>query len=178
MQLGGIFGLYWCAGLFCLIAGFKFPAISSLYLLIILSAPIVGIALARHFEKQVRSDAPVFYGRAYLFSFLMYLYATILLAGIAYIYFSMFDHGAFMEANIAYMQRHEVREFMDSPDIKLQIQNMLANTGFKNLTEMLRSISPIMITANIVDLNLLFALVLSFPTALIAQTKINSLLKK
>lgn len=178
MQLGGIFGLYWCIGLFCLIAGFKVPALSSLSLLIILSTPILGIALARHFEKQVRIDGPVYYGRAYLFSFLMYFYASILLAGITYIYFSLFDHGAFIEANIAYMQRPEMREFMDSPDVKIQMQSMLSATGFKNVEELLRSISPIMITANIVDANLIFAVLLSFPTALISQTRINSLLKK
>jgi len=178
MQLGGIFGLYWCIGLFCLIAGFKVPVLSSFSLLIILSAPIMGIALARHFENQVRTDGPVYYGRAYLFSFLMYFYATILLAGITYIYFSLFDNGAFIEANIAYMQRPEMREFMDSPDVKIQMQNMLAATGYKSLEEFLRSISPIMITANIVDANLIFAVVLSFPTALISQTRINSLLKK
>jgi hypothetical protein len=76
------------------------------------------------------------------------------------------------------MQRPEMREFMDSPDVKIQMQNMLAATGYKSLEEFLRSISPIMITANIVDANLIFAVVLSFPTALISQTRINSLLKK
>lgn len=178
MQLGGIFGLYWCAGLFCLIGGISVPFVQLLYVLIMLSAPLVGVMLARHFEKQVHADAPVLYGRAYLFSLLMYLYATILLACVAYIYFQMFDHGSFIEANIAYMARPEVKAFMDAPDIKQQIQSVLTTTGFKDIPELLRSVTPIMISANIVDVNLLFAIVLSIPTAFLSQTKFNYLIKK
>ena len=171
MQLGGAFGLYWCVGLLCFVAGYRFPVLHSLYALILFSVPIVGIIAARYFERQVRADGIVDFGRCYLFSFMMYLYATAILAGTAYIYFSMFDHGSFAEANIARLHSEEIRQVLNTPQLKNQLNETLAATGFSSMDELLRSVTPLMITANIIDINLILALLLSFPTALIAKTK-------
>ncbi len=175
MQLGGAFGIYWCAGLLCFVAGYQIPALHTLYALILFSAPIAGIAAARYFERQVRADAAVDFGRSYLFSFMMYLYATVILAGVAYIYFSMFDHGSFAEANIARLHSEEMRQLLNTPQLKAQLDETLAATGFSNIDDLLRSVTPLMITANIIDINLILALLLSFPTALIARTRKNNI---
>ena len=173
MQLGGAFGIYWCVGLLCFVAGYQIPALHTLYALILFSAPVAGIVAARYFERQVRADAPVDFGRGYLFSFMMYLYATVILAGVAYIYFSMFDHGSFAEANIARLHSEEMRQLLNTPQLKAQLDETLAATGFSSIDDLLRSITPLMITANIIDINLILALLLSFPTALIARTRKN-----
>lgn len=170
-QLGGLFGLYWCVGLLCMVAGFKVPLFQAAYPIVVMSAPFVGFALASHFGKQVRNDAPVDFSRGYLFSILMYLYATIILASIAFIYFHLFDHGSFINANIEQLNRPETRTLLESPGIKEQINQMLLQTGFSSLAEMMKSFTPIMIAANILDINLMLSIILAIPTALFAKTK-------
>ena len=92
MHLGTILGLYWCIGLACLVAGFHYPLLHLLLIAVFISTPFLGFALAKHFEHQVRRDSPVFYSRGYLFSILMYFFASIVLAIVAYIYFAYFDN--------------------------------------------------------------------------------------
>ena len=171
MQLGGILGLYWCLGLLCMVAGFQVSFLHSLVPLIVLGAPLLGYFLARYFEGQVRADAPVDFVRAFLFCYLMYLYATVILGGVTYIYFTMFDEGSFIEANIAKLQRPEMKELLSSPQMQSQINEALTTTGFKSLEEMFRSVTPLMLAANIVDLNLLIGVILSIPTAFFIKTK-------
>ena len=171
MQLGGLFGVYWCVGLLCFVAGYQIPALHTLYAFILLSIPVVGILLARYFERQVRADAPVDFARGFLYSFMMYLYATAFLAGVAYIYFSMFDNGSFIEANIARFHNPDMQQLLNTPQLKQQIDEALAATGYANMDELLRSITPLMIAANIVDINMILALILSLPTALIIKTR-------
>ena len=101
----------------------------------------------------------------------MYLYATVILGGVTYIYFTMFDEGSFIEANIAQLQRPEMKELLSSPQMQSQINEALTTTGFKSLEEMFRSVTPLMLAANIVDLNLLIGVILSIPTAFFIKTK-------
>jgi hypothetical protein len=170
MHLGTIFGLYWCIGFACLIAGFHHPLLHLLLIVIVLSTPFVGFALARYFEHQVRADAPVFYSRGYLFSLLMYFFASVVLAIVSYVYFAYFDHGFFIQANIDYLHRPEMAQVLNSPQMAEQTQAILSQTGFKSLDEWFQSITPIMLVASIVDFNIMTSIVFSIPTAFFART--------
>lgn len=170
MQWGAVFGLYWCLGFLFMILGVDSPVARLLQLTVILSAPFLGIRLTRHFERQVRSDAPVTFSRAYVFSLMMYFFASVVLAAAAYIYFSYFDHGSFIEKNIAQLEQPEAQELLNTPQMKEQLSSLLEASGFKDLKEMLRSVTPVMFVANIIDLNLLIGIVLSIPTAWLGKT--------
>ena len=172
MQLGALFGLLWSVGFACLIGGFTHPSFHDMFIFLVLSTPAIGILLIRHFEQQVRIDGQVNYGRAYLFSFLMYLYATILLAGICYAYLRIFDNGNFAEANIAYLHRPEVVKMLHQEPWRSQTEGLLLQTGFKSFEDIIRHFyTPILFTANIVDLNIFLGLILSLPTALFGLTR-------
>lgn len=170
MHLGTIFGLYWCIGFACLVAGFRYPLLHFFLVIIILSTPFIGFVLAGHFKRQVRADAPVFYSRGYLFSLLMYFFASIILAIVAYVYFSYFDNGFFIQANIDYLHRPEMKQILSTPEMVKQTQAILSQTGFKNLDEWFQSLTPIMIVASIIDFNIMTSIFLSIPTAFFART--------
>lgn len=170
MQWGAVFGLYWCLGFLFMIWGVDSPVARLLQLTVILSAPFLGIRLTRHFEHQVRRDAPVTFSRAYVFSLMMYFFASIVLAAVAYVYFSYFDHGSFIEKNIAQLEQPEAQAVLNTPQMKQQLASLLEASGFKDLKEMLRSVTPVMFVANIIDVNLIIGILLSIPTALLGRT--------
>lgn len=173
MQWGAVFGLYWCLGFLFMVMGVDSPAARLLQLAVMISAPFLGIRLSRHFERQVRSDAPVSFSRAYVFSLLMYFFASVVLAAVAYVYFSYFDHGTFIEKNIAQLEQPESQQILNTPQMKAQMDSMLQSSGFKDLKELLRSVTPTMFVANIIDINLIVAIILSVPTALLSKTRMS-----
>ena len=95
------FGLYWCFGFLCVIKGMGSSTLGSLGTMVTLSVPVLGCFFARKFERQVREDAPVGFGKAYLYGFLLYFYASLILAIFAFVYFNWFDHGVFAQNYIA-----------------------------------------------------------------------------
>ncbi|MBQ8098236.1 MAG: DUF4199 domain-containing protein [Bacteroidaceae bacterium] len=173
MQFGAAFGMFWCVGFAFMISGYKIPLLHLLWLLTLLVTPAVGIILAKKFQQEVKQDGMVDFGRAYLYSVMMYLYATVILAGVAYIYFRMIDNGAFVGHLLAQLHTDEMEELLKTPAFKQQVDEMLAQTGKESLDDFVGSITPIMIVANIVDMNLIFGLLLSIPTALMARTKVK-----
>ena len=170
MQLGAGFGIYWCLGFICMIGGFSNPILHLLLSIILISTPFVGISLARYFERQVRQDGVVRFGRAWWFSFLLYFYACIILCLVAYIYFQFFDKGMFVSNYIAHLNLPENKQILEAPEFKQQLEQMLSATGFSNLEEVVRNITPTMFVANILDINTLLAAILAAPTALVSKT--------
>ena len=165
------FGLWWILGFLLMTAGTGSPLCQTGLWLNVLFAPIVGIWLARRFEREVRPDGFVTFGRAYVFSLLMYLYATLLLALVAYVWFAWVDRGHFVEANIAQMQSEPMKGVLESEPLRSEIEALLSASGFKSLEEMMRSVTPLVVCANVMFYNIIMAFVLSVPTAWMSKSK-------
>lgn len=178
MQLGAYFGIYWCIGFLCLTASFGNPILHFIYTIILISTPFVGIALARYFEKQVRQDGIVTFGRAWLFCFLLYFYAGVILCIVTYIYFKFFDHGAFFDNYIAFLNLPENKKILDAPEFKHQIEQILTATGYSSIEEVFRSITPVIFASNILDINTFLAVIMAIPTAIFSKTNKKFLTNK
>ncbi len=168
---GLMFGIYWCFGFLCAVKGVGGGTLSTLSMMVTLSAPFLGFYLARRFERQVRPDEPVSFGKAYLYSALLYLYAAIILALVAYAYFRWLDGGNFITSYIAAQNAPEMQEALQASGMQDFFNDAVRQGGFNTLEEMLRSIGPTDIAASIFNVNILIGLLLSVPTALIGKTR-------
>lgn len=164
------FGLYWCLGFFCVVRGLGGTTLATLGMLIVFSAPFIGIFLARKFESQVRNDAPVGFGRAYLYSALTYLYASAILAIVSFAYFNWLDHGSFINNYIAVINSPDMQSAIRQAGLEQVFSDTAKQNGFSSFEELLRSIRPVDISASLFNLNTFAGLILSLPTALLAIT--------
>ena len=164
------FSLWWTMGFLLMVNGTGHPWCQMLLMVNVILAPWIGIKLARRFEREVRQDGLVTYGRAYQFSLLMYLYATLILSLVAYVWFAWIDKGHFVEANISMMDQPAMKELLGSEPMKEEIAMVLKSTGFQTLEEMMRSVTPLMICANVMFYNLILSFVLSIPTAWLSKS--------
>ena len=171
MLYGLKFGLYWCFGFFCAVKGIGGGTLSTLGMMVIISTPFMGCYLAHRFESQVRPDGPVSYGKAYLYSALLYFYAATILALIAYIYFRWFDGGRFVDSFMAVQNTPEMQEAMRVSGMQQYLDTIVAQSGFTDLGEMLRSITPAEIAASLFNMNIFLGLLLSLITALVGKTR-------
>ncbi|MBP5360097.1 MAG: DUF4199 domain-containing protein [Bacteroidaceae bacterium] len=164
------FGLYWCFGFMCMVKGVGNGALSSLGMMVVISAPFLGGYLAHRFEGQVRPDEPVSYGKAYLYSALLYLYAAIILSVAAFVYFRWFDGGSFVTDYMAIHNSPEMQQALHQSGMQEFFNTAVKQSGFSNLEEMLRSISAADIAASLFNANFFIGLILSLPTALVGKT--------
>lgn len=63
-----------------------------------------------------------------------------------------------------------MKELLGSEPMKGEIAIVLKSTGFQTLEEMMRSVTPLMICANVMFYNLILSFVLSIPTAWLSKS--------
>ena len=163
MQSGMIFGIFWCISFLLLVS--NNPALRVFASPLILATPFVGFILAHKFKRDVRNDGDVSYFRAFHFCILLYLYATAILAIVAYFYFRFFDHGEFVQRNL---------EVLALPETKALFENArMEENGItmSDLEAAIKSINPITVTASIINVNVLLSIPMALITAFIAMTK-------
>lgn len=170
MLYGLWLGLYCSFGFLCVVRGIMNSSLGMMGLLVTVTAPVFGAFLARKFEKQVRSDAPVSYGKGYLFSALMYLYSAAILAIVAFAYFSWFDDGMFASAYISALNSPEMQQVLKSSQLNQTLSETAKQAGFSDIEEMIRGIRPVDIAASMFNTNILLGLILSIFTGLFAKT--------
>lgn len=175
MYNGLLFGLYWCFGFFCMVKGIGNDTLNSLGFMITISAPILGGYFAHRFEKQVRPDGYVSYGKAYLYSALLYFYATTILAIVSFCYFKWFDHGMFVNSYITLYNSPEMQDALQQAQMTELLDNAIQQNGFESLEQLLHSITPTEIVAGLFNTNIFVGLILALPTALFAKSRKNSL---
>lgn len=162
------FGIYCCLGFLCTVKGLGGTTLATLGILVTLSAPFLGIFLARRFESSVRSDAPVGFGKAFLYSVLLYLYASIILSIVAFVYFNWLDHGAFVNSYISVISAPDMQSALRQAGLEQMFSDTAHQSGFSNFEELLRSIRPIDIAMSLFNFNIIMGIILSLPTALVA----------
>lgn len=168
------FGIYWCLGFLCTVKGLGGTTLATLGMLITLSAPLLGIYLARRFESNVRSDAPVGFGKAYLYSVLLYLYSSAILSIVAFAYFNWLDHGAFINNYISVISAPDMQTALRQAGLDQMFSDTAHQSGFSSFEELLRSIRPIDIAMSLFNFNVIMGVILSLPTALIALLRFRN----
>ena len=87
------------------------------------------------------------------------------MAIVVYLYFRFFDHGNFVQQNLALLSQPEVKEIFESQEMK--------NNGITiaDIQAAVKSINTVSATVAIININVMLSIPLALITALFATTK-------
>ena len=165
------FAVLWCIAFYCTFKGYGNPTLSMIGFCCTIGVPVVGGVLAYRFEKQVREDGPVGYGKAYMYSVMLYLFASILMTLFSFAYFQWMEPGSFASTEIEVLSSPEAQKAFNGVDIFQALNSMARQEGFKSYEDYLHSISAIDIAATIFNMNFFLSIFLALPTALFGKSR-------
>ena len=130
--------------------------------------PAVPFYFARRFKQQLPEETTIGYGRAYWFSLMMLVYASLLSAAAIYAYFKWMDHGALMQV---------LYNTIESPLAQQTYSDLGMTDTLKMMKEVLKDlsgVSPFDIAVALFNQNIMFSFILALPTALFARKQNKS----
>lgn len=159
---GGKLGLFWIGSFALFVLNFSFPLCGMLWMITMIATPfIIGILTRRYTVSQL--DGTITYGRAYVYSFLVTFYASLILAIAQWVYFQYIDNGFFLNQYVKIMSSQDVSNALSSMGYKIDEIN--------KLIEVLRSLRPIDIALQVLWSNMIAGLIISLTTALYASSR-------
>ena len=171
LEYGTILGIMWLITFFTCMNGMMGGGA----LLMLFGMGFMGISalmpfyLAWRYKQHLKPGDRVPMGIAWLFSALMFFYASIIAGVGEYIYFQYIDKGRAMEY---FMQ------FLSSPETEAQYKIIGASELLeqsKTALAELANLTPLDLTLNIFANNLFIALLLSLPVAFVAHRKCHDI---
>ena len=160
---GVIFGILGIAVLACLVESMQDPSLGLLTPIGIIATPILAYYRLRHFRDNVLGGIISFRrGTAYLaFSF---AYASLLITGATYVYFSFMDNGQFLMA---------IQEQMMMPEVQTALKEAgISKTALQQEMDILAQIRPIDISISILSNALISGFTLSIILGFICRRSV------
>lgn len=154
MLFGTYMGVYWIVKFIFLPLGFSNPFFLFLFTGLTLAVPFLGYRYVKMFRDKA-CNGVISFLQAWLFMVFMYMFAALLTAAAHYIYFRFIDHGFFinkMEEIISTIPT-------DAPELEKYVSQL--NEGM----DIVRTLSPIEMTMQLLSQNFLYCSILSLITA-------------
>lgn len=163
MQYGLLLGILGILGVYTMGLSVSVTELSSVSLLLVIGSPVAAALMTLRFRRAVMLGETGFsFGRGFLFTFMMGLYAAVWVALFLFIYMAYFDNGAFAASYEAMLSR---------PDVQAEMQSSgaLAGISTKDIVRMIREISPAQYAGTVFYLSILINPVCSAVIALITR---------
>lgn len=161
MRFGTFMGVFWIIKFTFLVLGFSMPLLQLLFVLLTLYVPVLGVIYARRFRNNYCGGV-ISFGRAYLFTLLLYLFAALLTAMAHYIYFRYIDNGF-----LSGMYLEQLQSLKSS----MQGEMVASVDQLIEAFSMLSSLSPLTLTFQLIYQNLFYGVLLALPTALLVMKR-------
>lgn len=161
MRFGTMMGVYWIIKFIFLPMGFKIPFLHLLFILLTLLVPVLGYIYARKYRMKY-CDNEINFLRAFSFTLLMYMFASLLTAVAHYIYFRFFDQGFIINTyreQLESVQSAGIQGLSDTLDQLLQTIDVIA------------ALTPIQLTFQLISQNLFYGTILALLTALLVMKR-------
>jgi len=175
MQYGLLLGFWSMLGLYVVVTSLGHPGWETWGQLMLLSSPFVGAFFTLRFRGQVTRHGDGFsFGRGYLHTLLMGLYAGVWIALGTYVYFRFFDNGQFVEsmqlwaadpANSAVLEQMEAQGSFD------ELYAVSGAEDFAGILDSFRHIPPGSYAGMVISWTLLSAPVISLLVGLLAMRR-------
>lgn len=159
MRFGTVMGIYWIFKFIFLPMGFKIPFLHLLFVLLTLLVPVLGYIYARKYRMKYCNNEISFL-RAFSFTLLMYMFASLLTAVAHYVYFRFFDQGFIIETyrtQLESIQSAGIQGLSDSIEPLMQTIDTIA------------ALTPIQLTAQLISQNIFYGTILALFTALLVM---------
>ena len=92
MHFGTYMGIYWILKFILFPLGFHIPFLSLLFVILTLAVPFIGYHYVKMYRDKICGGS-IQFSHAVLFTIFMYMFASLLVAVVHYIYFQFIDHG-------------------------------------------------------------------------------------
>lgn len=161
MRFGTLMGIYWIIKFIFLPMGFKIPFLHLLFLLLTLFVPVLGYIYARKYRIKY-CDNEINFARAFSFTLLMYMFASLLTAVAHYTYFRFFDHGFMIDT---YRTQLESIQSAGIPGLSDSFGQLLQTV------DAIAALTPIQLTFQLISQNLFYGTILALFTALLVMKR-------
>ncbi|MBE6284740.1 MAG: DUF4199 domain-containing protein [Mediterranea massiliensis] len=156
MNFGTCMGVFWILKFIMFPLGMTTPFLSLTFIILTMAVPFLGIHYARTYRNRY-CDGVINVGRAFTFTWMMYLFASLLTALAHYIYFSYIDDGFILKHCEEQIVTIEQANLPNMEETVKMLKESLANA---------KALNAIDITMQLLSQNAFIALLMAFPTAL------------
>lgn len=161
MRFGTMMGVYWIIKFIFLPMGFKIPFLHLLFVLLTLFVPVLGYIYTRKYRIRYCGNEINFF-RAFSFTLLMYMFASLLTAVAHYIYFRYFDQGFIIDTyrtQLDAIRSAGIQGISDTIDQLMQTIDTIA------------ALTPLQLTFQLISQNIFYGSILAILTALLVMKR-------
>lgn len=162
MQFGTYMGIFWIFKFILFPLGLRIPFLLFLGNLLTYMVPFLGYYYVRMFRDKVCGGSISFF-YSWIFTILMYMFASLLVAVAHYFYFQFVDHG--FVAEISCTKMREMFAVLKADGVDISSKQIEAMIG------VVKSFTSFDITMIYLAMNMFFGSILAFPTALFVMKK-------
>ncbi|MBR1401155.1 MAG: DUF4199 domain-containing protein [Prevotella sp.] len=159
---GALVALMWTGSFACFVGNFYNPMFGMLFFIIGAMSLVFAAMRLKRFRDHIL-DGIISFRRAFTYSILTYLYASLLFAMVQYLYFQFLDHGYLMGQYLNVASSPEFNEMMkvyglNPGELKLAMENIA-------------SLRPIEIALQFFTTDIMMGFFISLPVAMIMTKK-------
>lgn len=161
MHFGTYMGAYWVLKFILFPLGLTIPFLLFLFIGLTLGVPFMGYYYARMYRNKI-CGGEISFVQAWIFTVFMYMFAALLTATAHFIYFRFIDQGFIINTYTVLLDNA----------LQAGVPGMGTYISqFKEAMEVVRSLSPIDITLQLLSQNVFYGSILAIPTALVVMKK-------
>ena len=162
MRYGTGMGLLWAFKFMLFPLGLRIPFLQLLFIVLTIGVPFLGIHICQKVtENGIVAEASLFHVRFYSLP-LLYMFASLFVAVVHYIYFRYIDGGFVFEA-----YRSILNQFKETagPELTTSLNQ------FEEAIDLLSGLTPLEMTFQLISQNMFYGMLMAIPTALIVMRK-------
>ena len=159
MRYGTAMGIFWACKFVLFPLGMSMPLLLIFFFILTLSVPILGYLFVRKYREQ-QCEGVLNFSRAYIFTIFMYMFASLFVAVIHYLYFRYMDNGMIVNT---YQGMIDQMNAVATGDMKESLEQ------FRTALDVVSSLTPLEITLQLLTQNVFYCTILAIPNALLVM---------
>ena len=159
MRYGTAIGIFWACKFVLFPLGMSMPLLLIFFFILTLSVPILGYLFVRKYREQ-QCEGVLNFSRAYIFTIFMYMFASLFVAVIHYLYFRYIDNGMIVNT---YQGMIDQMNAVATGDMKESLEQ------FRTALDVVSSLTPLEITLQLLTQNVFYCTILAIPTGLLVM---------
>ena len=159
MRYGTAMGIFWACKFVLFPLGMSMPLLLIFFFILTLSIPILGYLFVRKYREQ-QCEGVLNFSKAYIFTIFMYMFASLFVAVIHYLYFRYMDNGMIVNT---YQGMIDQMNAVATGDMKESLEQ------FRTALDVVSSLTPLEITLQLLTQNVFYCTILAIPTALLVM---------
>ena len=159
MRYGTAMGIFWACKFVLFPLGMNMPLLLMFFFILTLSVPILGYLFVKKYREQ-QCAGVLNFSKAYIFTIFMYMFASLFVAVIHYLYFRYMDNGMIVNT---YQGMIDQMNSVATGDMKESLEQ------FRTALDVISSLTPLEITLQLLTQNVFYCSILAIPTGLLVM---------